>query len=280
MIEPQPFITRNDYFKLDVNERPTEGVCPKHGGYKIKVDESLPLKIVMSTCPECTKEYNKWSSKAKEEQEIKDKASRKEKDRQICLNNYGVSPRHRGKTFETYTADTKEKKFALETCKYVAQKVVDKVAKNVIMCGSVGTGKTHLAVSMCHFLADSSVNDGVYQKVSLETVTEIIREYRSTYQRDSEKTEQDVINYYSTRDLLIIDELGTSKGDDKELNILFEIINNRYETKRPTVVISNQSIEKVKEILGARIIDRLKEDGCRVLGMQWDSYRETNKAEF
>lgn len=280
MIEPKPFITRNDYFAMDESERPENGVCPKHGTFKIKVDESLPLKIVMATCPRCTHEYKAWIEGNRLEREEKEKKEQKEKDLLTALNNYGVMPRHRGKTFESYIADTEQKQFALDTCKYVARKVVERVPKNIIMCGSVGTGKTHLAVAMCHYLAESYQGDRVYQKVTLETVTEIIRTYRSTYSRDSENTEQDIINFYTERDLLIIDELGTSKGDDKELNILFEIINNRYETKRPTVIISNQSIEQVKEILGQRIIDRLKEDGCRVLGMQWESHRETNKEQF
>ena len=165
---------------------------------------------------------------------------------------------------------------ALKTCKYVVEKVTEDVCKNIIMVGSVGTGKTHLAAAMCRYLAEQKE----CYKVKMATVTDIIRYYRSSYSNDNDLTEDEAISILTNKHLLIIDELGTSKGDDKELNILFEIINNRYEYKRPTVIISNLNIDAVKELLGQRIIDRLKEDGCRVLGMAWESHRETNKDEF
>lgn len=272
MIEPKPFITRADYFKLNESDRPKTGMCDKHGEFEIKRDESLPIKIIMATCPKCSAEY---AEHLKKQKELEDKKSEEECYKRK-LSGYGVTNRHYGKTFDAFIADTKDKKLALDTCRYLADMIISGVCKNVIMVGSVGTGKTHLANAICHRLAEEER----HIKVRMETVTEIIRHYRSSYNKDSGVTEQGAIDYYSGRDLLIIDELGTSKGDDKELNILFEIINNRYESKLPTVIISNLSMPEVKETLGQRIIDRLKEDGCRVLGMQWESHRESHKSDF
>lgn len=276
MIEPKPFITRNEYFQMEESTRPTHGHCEKHGKFEIKTDDTLPIQILMATCPSCTEEYKNWKNS---QEEIEKK--KREEEYQVMmyekrLRKFGVSPRHFYKTFENYEAKTKEQKLALKTCQYVSQKVTEGVSKNIIMVGSVGTGKTHLASAMCHYLADF----GDKYNVKMATVTEIIRYYRSSYSNDNDLTEDKVISTLTNKDLLIIDELGTSKGDDKELNILFEVINNRYEYKRPTVLISNLDIDAVKELLGQRIIDRLKEDGCRVLGMAWESHRETNKDEF
>lgn len=277
MIEPKPFIEFLEYKKLDESERPTVGYCDQHGEFEIK-----PL-IVMNRivgcsniCDTCSEIFKKWKLEQEEIQKEKDRLDFIETIKNKKLEYYGVTPRHYGKTFDTYNADSKEKKLSLDTCKYVCDSIVDGICKNIIMVGSVGTGKTHLASSMCHYFAEK---DKRYH-VKLATVTELIRYYRSSYSNDNDLSQDEAIENLTHKDLLIIDELGTSKGDDKELNVLFEVINNRYEYKKATVIISNKSISEVKELLGDRIIDRLKEDGCRVLGMQWDSYRETNKDTF
>lgn len=277
MIEPKPFIEFLEYKKLNESDRPVTGNCEIHGAFDIK--PLIMLNRLMgctSVCPICSKEYKSWKS---EQDEIKKETDRKElieRARNNKLERYGVTPRHYEKTFDTYIADTKEKALALKTCQYVCDSIVDGVCKNIIMIGSVGTGKTHLAASMCHYFAEK---DERYD-IKLSTVTELIRYYRSSYNNDNDLSQEEAINNITSKDLLIIDELGTSKGDDKELNVLFEVINSRYEYKKSTVLISNKSIEEVKELLGDRIIDRLKEDGCRILGMAWPSYRETNKNEF
>lgn len=277
MIEPKPFIEFFEWKKLPKSERPKVGNCDEHGEFEIKPVEVLNRVIgCTSVCPECSGRYKEWRLKMDEIEQREAEKKLRIKNFENKLSSYGVSPRHFEKSFDNYIAETKEQKYALETCRYVAQKAADGVCKNIIMVGSVGTGKTHLAASMCRFMAAQKEP----KRVKLVTVTEMIRYYRSSYSNDNDLTEDQAIANMTNQELLIIDELGTSKGDDKELNILFEVINNRYEYKRPTVLISNLSIEKVKEILGQRIIDRLKEDGCRVLGMQWESHRETHKGQF
>lgn len=277
MIEPKPVIEFLEYRKLPENERPTIGTCKEHGDFEMK-----PLCVAGRTigattvCSKCSELYKAWKSK----QDEIDKKKQIEESKRMAFNNrlssYGVTPRHFDESFDSYIVKSDEQRKSLETCKYVCQKIIDGECKNIIMVGSVGTGKTHLASAMCRKMAEQKEP----YKVLIATVTEMIRRYRSSYDSNNDVTEEKVINSLTNKDLLIIDELGMSKGDEKELNILFEIINNRYEYKRSTVIISNQSIGEVKELLGQRIIDRLKEDGCRVLGMAWESHRETNKDNF
>lgn len=277
MIFPEPKMTRKEYESLQESERPTELVCEKHGAFPVKYEKVLDrLGVLMATCPECTKEYHQW----KEEQERLEKEKR---DREWAIEVFenrmrqaGVKQRHFDKTFDNYVADTKEKRFALESMRYFADKIIDGVCKNMILCGSVGTGKTHLCQATIRYLLECDKD----APIRMMTIAKMIRYYRSSWQKDTEYTEQEVINELSNLNLLIIDEVGIQGGTENEMNIMFEIINNRYENKLATVIVSNLEKSELVELLGTRIIDRLKEDGCRVLGMSWESHRETNKESF
>jgi DNA replication protein DnaC len=72
---------------------------------------------------------------------------------------------------------------------------------------------------------------------------------------------------------LIIDEVGMQFGSDTEKMIIFDIIDGRYNNMLPTILISNLELSEVKELIGDRSIDRLREDGGVVVAMKWASNR-------
>lgn len=264
---PEQLVSRSEF-----ESGKTIATCEKHGDFKVKSESLHGLTFVKSTCEECWKEYDQLVlQKANQMQE-------EEKQRRFIqrMEYAGVSKRHFDKSFDNYIANTKEKKYALETMKYFANKVIEGDCKNVILCGSVGTGKTHLCQATIRYIIENTERFSV----QIATITEIIRYYRASWDKSTDYDETDAIENLSNKGLLIIDEMGVQNGSDSELNIIFEIINNRYESQLPTVIISNLDKGALVELLGQRIIDRLKEDGCRVLGMAWESHRETNKDEF
>lgn len=57
--------------------------------------------------------------------------------------------------------------------------------------------------------------------------------------------------------------------------LLFEILNERYERRRPTILITNLPIDEVSAYLGARVFDRLREDGGEFISFTWESYRKS-----
>ena len=62
-------------------------------------------------------------------------------------------------------------------------------------------------------------------------------------------------------------------GSEFERNMLFDILNERYEKRRPTLLLSNLNIDEVKAYLGERVFDRLREDGGEVVVFDWQSWR-------
>lgn len=97
---------------------------------------------------------------------------------------------------------------------------------------------------------------------------------RDTWTRSSEISTLDRVRQFVDLDLLIIDEVGVQRGTDNEREILFSIINSRYNSLKPTVLLSNLSIKDVKDYIGERTFDRLKEDGGRIVVLNGESYRK------
>ena len=82
-----------------------------------------------------------------------------------------------------------------------------------------------------------------------------------TWRHGADSTEEDVIERFVSLDLLIIDEVGVQFGSPTEMIILQEIINARYESVLPTILISNLTFEQLKESIGERIVDRATDGG-------------------
>lgn len=138
---------------------------------------------------------------------------------------------------------------------------------SLLMCGKPGTGKSHLAAAM----AQAVIKQG--RSAVYTSVLRAVRSIKDTYRKDSDITEQAAINAYVLPDLLILDEVGVQFGSETEKMYLFEILNGRYESLKPTIVITNLSPSEVSAYLGERIVDRLAEGGGGTLVFDWESYR-------
>ena len=143
----------------------------------------------------------------------------------------------------------------------------------IALIGELGTGKTHLAVSLCKRVCDLG------KTAHMTTIPMIIRAVRSSWggkgtdQWGSVRSEEDILRDYSQKySLLVIDEIGSQYGSDSEKIIISEIINNRYNNCLPTIIIGNVTFSEAEEYLGKRVIDRIK-DGGMILIFDWESHR-------
>lgn len=136
--------------------------------------------------------------------------------------------------------------------------------RSLIFLGNVGTGKTHLAVSLLKAFLQKG-GSGVFLSVS-----DLILDIRDSWGKGSAREK---IELYASADLLVLDEVGVQAGTDNERQILFSIINRRYNEVKPTVLISNLDIHAFKTFVGKRIFDRLKENGGDLVAFTGESYR-------
>jgi DNA replication protein DnaC len=136
-----------------------------------------------------------------------------------------------------------------------------------MLIGNTGTGKTHLAVSILkHVLTAGS--SGCYA-----TVQGALRQVKDTWGREESARHGDVMRRFTKPDLLVLDEVGVQFGTDAERIILFDMLNERYNHMLPTLLISNLPKQDVAQFLGDRIVDRMRENGGKLIVFGWDSYR-------
>jgi DNA replication protein DnaC len=139
--------------------------------------------------------------------------------------------------------------------------------EGLLLIGSVGTGKTHLAVHAGRVALRNDVS-GVF----FTTVTDLLSDLRQTFHDDSPVTEKQIMAHVRSVDLLILDDAAVEKQTDWTQDALYRVINARYETEMATIVTANTSMDAMRDRLGERLVSRLYERSL-VLDFTGPDYR-------
>lgn len=249
-------------------EMPTRtGLCARHGEYESR----LYLGCIWSKCPECVRE-DLAREQAKKEADTR-KARRIAWEAKIGA--AGIPVRFRTRTLDTFVAETAAQKRALEFARDYAYNFAEvlKTGRSALFVGRPGTGKTHLAVGIGLHIMEAED-----RTVLFTTAMRAIRRVKDTWSSGALETESQAVARLASPDLLILDEVGVQFGSVCERNILFDILNERYENRLPTILLSNLTVDELIGFLGERVFDRLREDGGELIPFDWESYRGKSKA--
>lgn len=241
--------------------------CHAHGEF-IGEQVYYPIlkKPVRKGCPMCFEEarLKRLAEEAAEAQKKREAAERADQHRKRLS---GVPLRFDGKTLDNFRVESDKHELALAAARRLVFAIQDgKEAPNLIFLGKPGTGKSHL----CCGIVSALYRTHTVRRIDLP---DLIREIRSTWSRKSERTEDEVLDFYGAADLLIIEEVGTGAGTDDERARVFQVINRRYEAMLPTVVVSNLSFDELQHEMGERVIDRLREGDRALVSFDWKSAR-------
>lgn len=196
-------------------------------------------------------------------------AQRKRKAAQDkAIGRSGIEPLYQGCTVKNFEADTPDKNEAKRFAYDYIVKFDDNIGRGFIFGGREGTGKNHLASAICNALIKSG------KSCLVITVNELMQKIRNTYHGDSQITEDQFIRSMIDYDLLILDEIGLQRGTDAERLAINQIVDQRISRMKPTGMLTNEEAANVKEILGARVMDRMKMNGGRWISFNWESYRK------
>ncbi len=146
--------------------------------------------------------------------------------------------------------------------------------QNVILAGSPGTGKTHLAIGLG---IKACLNGYKVLFVAVPLLINQLKESRS--QRILSRTEGKFEKY----DLVIADELGYISFDKEGSDLLFTHLSLRA-GRKSTIITTNLSFDRWEEIFGdavlsAAMIDRLTHKSY-LLNMNGGSYRLKETKEW
>jgi DNA replication protein DnaC len=197
----------------------------------------------------------------KEQERVKQAAFQKRFD--DCM----IGRRFKSVSFRDYKPQGDHATKVLAFCERYAETFADrlKAGDSLCMVGACGTGKNMLAAAICNkVMADGAT-------ALHTTAIKIVRKIKATWA--TKEDEQVAIASFSTPDLLVIDEVGVQFGTKTEQMFLTEVINDRYEAMRPTILISNLLAKDLEGYLGHRAIDRFYEGDSSVLVFDWSSYR-------
>lgn len=246
------------------SERPTE-TCLRHGAYEGGwSNEKLKIR---RKCPGCLQDHEREVQALL----VQEEADRRSRAILARLEAIGIPPRFHGATLDGFAAVTDGQKaikgWAEEYLLGLSQG--RNSGRSAIFLGRPGTGKTHIACALAIAAADLGMS------TRYATVMRAIRRVKDSWRDESDESEKQVLADYGDCDLLVLDELGIQTGSQFEQNILFDLLNRRYEYRRPSVLVSNLSLSEVKTFLGERILDRLREDGGVMKSFEWESHRRT-----
>lgn len=142
-------------------------------------------------------------------------------------------------------------------------------AENLILLGPSGIGKTHIASAIGHGLIEQGA------RVFFSSATMLIQ---TLQQAKSELKLKNALDRLSRFDLLILDDMGYVKKSEQETSVLFELINERYETGS-ILITANQAFGDWEyifpdSIMAVAAIDRLVHHAT-IIQMTGESYRAT-----
>ena len=167
-----------------------------------------------------------------------------------------IPPIYSETSFDTFLIETEEQRKAHAKC-------TQNLDRSLYLCGPVGTGKTHLAVSILKkYLADGFAGMFI-------NAVRLLERLRPPF------NEAELMDMAETVEVLVLDDFGMQKDTDWTYEQLACLLNERYMSEKLTLVTSNLTLEMIEAdgIQGKRIASRIKEM-CDILLIRGDDYRD------
>lgn len=148
------------------------------------------------------------------------KKARTAKLQSIFEENSLINPDLRNATFENY--EPGEFSSALVKARSFAESFDIRNPRNLFFQGSFGTGKSHLSVAVT-----KTVTKKGHSTIFIST-PKLLTKIRSTYNKTSHQTEDQIISAITNADLVVFDDIG-AEGESSgwPLQKLFEVVDQR-----------------------------------------------------
>ncbi len=242
--------------------------CEKHD-IEYEEIEALIAGVHMrfGKCPKCEEEIDDIIG-------IRGKGDARASLLEALKRDHNIEPMYADCSLDNYVVETDEQAKA----KQATGRLIEAKAGKLVLLGNHGTGKTHLGVASIRGLGGK-----------IYTVYEISTRIRATYAPRAQEDELDIVDELAHLPMLVIDEIGRTKGSDAEMNWLSYIIDKRHARYLPIILISNKHLyntcprgadgcpDCLENYIGDDIMSRLREDGW-LLSFKGEDWRRKKRA--
>lgn len=177
--------------------------------------------------------------------------------------------------------------------KFVEAYPVDTGGKGLLFTGSIGVGKTHLAVGVLQRLVQERGVKGLFCDYR-----ELLKSIQNSYNAQVQTTELELLQPVFAAEVLVLDDLGAQKPNEWVWDTVALILNSRYNDKLTTIITTNYpdlpaggggltDTERAarEQTLGDRIGDRMRSrlaEMCILVDMRGKDCRqsEVKRARF
>jgi DNA replication protein DnaC len=164
---------------------------------------------------------------------------------------------------------TPEERANLEKAFRLAQEFAERPRGWLVLSGTYGCGKTHLAASVGNYQA------GLGQPPLFVVVPDLLDHLRSTFSPNSSVSYDEIFEEVRTARLLILDDLGTQSATPWAREKLYQIFNHRYTADLPTVITTASRLDEIDPRIRSRMLDsRL----CTFFGILAPAYSAVSEA--
>ncbi len=201
-------------------------------------------------------------------------------DRELARRtDHKVAARIQAATFvRVQTVDTFNFEYNAATRKlrsrYLNLLATDLVAEGVgaLFVGGSGLGKTHLARALGYAQCQRG------HRVLFTSLAALVNRLSAA---EAMKSLHRALKAYQRPSVLLVDEVGYTSLRQPESHLLFQVLSNRHDRKKPTVITTNRVFGEWNQIfaddaVAHAILDRLAER-AEVFHLEGTSYRETHR---
>jgi DNA replication protein DnaC len=158
------------------------------------------------------------------------------------------------KTFESFVPEreklSEEQNATLRAALEVAYRYAVNPEGWILLKGTYGTGKTHLAAAIANYRVSAHA-----ERVIFITVPDLLDHLRSAYAPTSESSFDQLFEEVKTAPLLILDDLGAESSTPWAMEKLYALFNHRHVRRLPTVITTNQDTDLIEGRIRSRLLD-------------------------
>jgi DNA replication protein DnaC len=122
----------------------------------------------------------------------------------------------------------------LRARRFVEEFPLETAGTGLLLTGSIGVGKTHLAAGILQQLTQQRGAQGLFCDYR-----ELLKEVQNSYNQNVSATELEVLRPVFEAEVLVLDELGAAKPSEWVWDTVAHILNSRYNDRLTTIITCN-----------------------------------------